>query len=86
MAARDGDEMVIGPVGESDDPAEQADLMCRHADPGAGRGSPADIEGVNFPADQVDARRCRPPRPHGPEAVSRGAVAAGSATGHGAVR
>jgi hypothetical protein len=55
MAARDGDAMVIAPVGESDDPAEQAELMCRTLIPALGEAVPADIEGVNVPADEVTA-------------------------------
>ena len=69
MAARDGDEMVIGPVGESSDPAEQADLMCATLIPALGEAPPADIEGVNFPADQV-AAAMQTAAPYGPEAVS----------------
>ena len=69
MAARDGDAMVIGPVGESEDPAEQAELMCRTLIPALGEAAPADIEGVNVPADQV-IQAMQAAAPYGPEAVT----------------
>jgi hypothetical protein len=55
MAARDGDEMVIDAVGESDDPVAQVDLMCQTLLPALGGAAPADIEGVNIPADLMQS-------------------------------
>ena len=51
LAARDGEEVVIDAVGESDDAAEQVELMCNALVPAFGHAQPADIEGVNLPAD-----------------------------------
>ncbi len=51
MAARDGDEMVIGGVGETDDPASQIDAICNILIPALGDHPPADIDGVNVPKD-----------------------------------
>jgi hypothetical protein len=50
MAARDGDEVVIDAVGESDSRAEQVDLICNAMLPAFGDAAPADVEGVNIPA------------------------------------
>jgi len=50
-AARDGEEVVIDAVGESDDPAEQVELICNALVPAFGHAEAADIEGVNLPAD-----------------------------------
>jgi hypothetical protein len=69
VAARDGDQMAIGPVGESDDPAERADLMCRTLIPALGEAPPADIEGVNMPAGQV-TEAMQAAAPYGPPAVA----------------
>jgi EspG family len=54
MAARDGDEMVIGGVAETDDPAKQIDAICRMLVPAFGEHPPADIEGINVPKDLVE--------------------------------
>ena len=51
MAARDGDEVVIDAVGESDSRDEQVDLICNALLPAFGHADPADIEGVNMPAE-----------------------------------
>jgi hypothetical protein len=51
MAARDGDEVVIDAVGESEQPDQQAELICNVMLPAFGDADPADIEGVNVPAE-----------------------------------
>ncbi len=53
MAARDGDEMVIGGAGESDEPTRQVELMCHMLIPAFGEHPPADIEGINVPKDMM---------------------------------
>ncbi|OBJ10849.1 ESX secretion-associated protein EspG [Mycobacterium sp. 1465703.0] len=53
MAARDGDDMVIGGVGESDEPTRQVELMCQMLVPAFGEHPPADIEGINVPKDMM---------------------------------
>lgn len=53
MAALDGDEMVIGGVGETDDPAQQIDLTCNMLIPALGDHPPADIDGINVPKDLI---------------------------------
>ncbi|BBZ15020.1 ESX secretion-associated protein EspG [Mycobacterium branderi] len=55
MAARDGDEMVIDAVGEAEDPHKQIELICQTLLPALGEAPPADIEGVNLPADLVQS-------------------------------
>ena len=55
MAARDGNDMVVDAVGETDDPAVQADLMCQTLMPALGVAAPADIDGVNIPADLMQS-------------------------------
>ena len=50
MAARDGDEVVIDAVGESDSRDEQVDLICNAMLPAFGDAAPADVDGVNIPA------------------------------------
>jgi hypothetical protein len=51
MAARDGDQMVIGGVGETDEPARQIELVCQMLVPALGDHPPADIDGINVPKD-----------------------------------
>ena len=68
-AARDGDAMVIAPVGESDNPSEQAELMCRALLPALGEAVPADIEGVNVPADHI-TQAMQAAAPYGPQGVT----------------
>jgi hypothetical protein len=51
MAARDGDEMVIGGVGETDEPSRQIELICQMLVPAFGDHPPADIDGINVPTD-----------------------------------
>jgi len=51
MAARDGSEIVIGGVGEADDPDRQIELMCRVLVPAFGESVAADIDGVNVELD-----------------------------------
>lgn len=51
MAARDGDEIVIGGVGESEEPARQVELMSQILLPAFGEHPPADMEGINVPND-----------------------------------
>lgn len=53
MAARDGDEMVIGGVGETDDPAQQIDAICNMLIPALGDHPPADIDGINLPKELI---------------------------------
>jgi hypothetical protein len=53
MAARDGREVVVGGVGESEDPARQIELMCRVLVPAFGEAIAADIEGANVELDTV---------------------------------
>jgi hypothetical protein len=53
MAARDGDEMVIGGVGEADEPVRQVELICQMLIPAFGDHPPADIEGINVPKDLI---------------------------------
>lgn len=53
MAARDGDEMVIGGAGESDEPHHQVELMCHMLIPAFGEHPPADIEGLNVPKEMM---------------------------------
>jgi hypothetical protein len=51
MAARDGDEVVIDAVGESEEPEVQAEMICAVLLAAFGHAEAADIEGVNIPAD-----------------------------------
>jgi hypothetical protein len=53
MAARDGDELVIGGVGEADDPSRQIELICQMLVPALGDHPPADIEGINVPKNLI---------------------------------
>lgn len=53
MAARDGEEMVIGGVGETDDPAQQIDAICNVIVPALGDHPPADIDGINLPKELI---------------------------------
>jgi len=53
MAARDGDEMVIGGVGETEDPHEQIEAICNMIIPALGDAPPADIEGINLPRNVI---------------------------------
>ncbi len=69
MAARDGDEMVVGPVGEADDGGRQAELMCHTLIPAFGQGTPADIDGANVLLDLVTTAMSTA-APHGRPAVS----------------
>ena len=51
MAARDENEIVIGGVGEADDPDRQIELMCRVLVPAFGECGAAEIDGVNVEMD-----------------------------------
>jgi hypothetical protein len=51
MAARDGEDMVIGGVGEADHPAGQIDLIADMVLAALGDHPPADIDGINVPKD-----------------------------------
>jgi hypothetical protein len=51
MIARDGNDMVVDAVGESEEPAKQVELMCQALLPAMGDAPPADIEGLNLPYD-----------------------------------
>ena len=53
MAARDGDEMVIGGVGETDEPSRQIELICQMLVPALGDHPPAAMEGINVPKDML---------------------------------
>lgn len=53
MAARDGDEVVIGGVGEGDDPATQIEAISNVIIPALGDHPPADIDGVNVPKEFI---------------------------------
>ncbi len=53
MAARDGDEMVIGGVGETDEPSRQIELICQMLVPALGDHPPADIDGINVGKDML---------------------------------
>ncbi|KUI36217.1 ESX secretion-associated protein EspG [Mycobacterium sp. GA-2829] len=68
MIARDGHEMVIDAVGESDDPATQMALMSQPILAAFGDAPPADIDGINIPAEllQTTMERCAG---HGRQAV-----------------
>jgi hypothetical protein len=55
MAARDGDEVIIDAVGEADSPEEQVQLMCQPLLAALGQTPPADIEGVNIPAELLQS-------------------------------
>lgn len=68
MAARDGEEMVIGGVGESDEPARQVELMCHMMLPAFGECAPADIEGINVPKDMM--QRAIEAAGHSPEGMA----------------
>jgi hypothetical protein len=69
MAARDGDEMVIDAVGEAESPGRQVELMCQTLMPALGECVPADIDGVNVPADLMKSALERA-LPHGRDAVA----------------
>jgi EspG family len=51
MAARCGDEVVVGPVGETERQDERVTLICQTLLPAFGEAHPADIEGVNLLTD-----------------------------------
>ena len=68
MAARDGDDMVIDAVGETDDTAAQVDLMCQTLIPALGVAGPADIDGVNIPTEVIQSA-LEAAAPHGRDAV-----------------
>lgn len=53
--SRCDDEVVLDAVGESRDPATQVSLMCNTLIPALGMAEPADIEGVNIPAEVLTA-------------------------------
>ncbi|MBV8929840.1 MAG: ESX secretion-associated protein EspG [Mycobacteriaceae bacterium] len=69
MAARCGDEVVIGPVGESEDPDERASLTCQALLPAFGEAPPAAVEGVNLLSDALQTA-VKNSYEHGREAVS----------------
>jgi hypothetical protein len=53
MAARDGEEMVIGGVGETDELSRQIELICQMLMPALGDHPPADIDGINVGKDML---------------------------------
>ncbi len=69
MAARDGREIVIGGVGEAQDPDRQIELMCAVLVPAFGESAPADIDGVNVQMDALLAAMGAA-APSGREAIS----------------
>jgi hypothetical protein len=69
MAARCGDEVVIGPVGESGDSDERVSLICQTLLPAFGEAPPAAIEGVNLLSDVLQSA-VKSSYQHGREAVS----------------
>jgi hypothetical protein len=69
MAARDGSEVVIGGVGEAEDPDRQIELMCRVLVPAFGESAAADIDGVNVEMDVLLAAMGAA-APSGREAIS----------------
>jgi EspG family len=72
MAARDGGEMVIGGVGETDEPAKQIDAICAMLVPAFGEHPPADFDGINVPKDLVQvAMDAAAPGPDGISAALR---------------
>lgn len=78
MAARDGNDMVIGPVGEADDAGQQIALMCQTLIPALGEAPAADIDGANVLADQVQSVMDKA-APHGPAAITAGLARLGLA-------
>ncbi|KPN47689.1 hypothetical protein AN933_24020 [Mycobacterium intracellulare subsp. chimaera] len=73
MAARDGEEMVIGGIGESEEPARRIELTCQMLLPALGEHHPADMDGINMPKDVIElALQGASPSPDGvPEALRR---------------
>jgi len=69
MAARDGDEVVIDAVGESEQPDQQAELICNVMLAAFGDAYPADIEGVNVPAELMYST-LNNAAPHGHDVVA----------------
>jgi EspG family len=69
MAACDGEEVVIDAVGEADRPDRQVDLTCQTLIPAFGEAEPADIDGVNIPADLL-TKALEQAAPHGRDAVA----------------
>ena len=69
MAARCGDEVVIGPVGESDHFDEQVSLICQTLLPAFGEAHPAAVEGVNVLSDVLQSA-VNNTYQHGREAMS----------------
>ena len=47
-------EMVIGGVGEADDPSHQIELICQMLVPALGDHPPADIDGINVAKDVLE--------------------------------
>jgi hypothetical protein len=54
MAARDGEEMVIGGVGEAAEPSRQIELICQMLVPALGDHPPADMDGINVGKDVLE--------------------------------
>jgi hypothetical protein len=78
MAARDGNDMAIGPVGESDDAGERVELICQTLIPALGEAEPADVEGTNVLADMVQLVM-ENAAPHGSGAITAGLTRLGLA-------
>ena len=69
MAARCGDEVVVGPVGETDRAEEAVSLICQTLVPAFGEAHPADVEGVNVLTDLLQSTLANTHQ-HGREAIS----------------
>jgi hypothetical protein len=69
MAARYGSEIVIGGVGEAEDPDRQVELMCRVLVPAFGESFAAEIDGVNVEMEAL-LTAMGAAAPSGREAVS----------------
>lgn len=68
MAARDGDEVIIDAVGEAEDPDDQVRLMCQPLLAAFGEAPPAEIDGVNIPAELLQSTLAHAV-PNGREAI-----------------
>jgi hypothetical protein len=69
LIARDGQEVVLDAVGEDENPDRRVELMCATLLTALGDAEPADIEGVNLPADVLRAAVTQA-GPGGPAAVA----------------
>jgi hypothetical protein len=73
MAARDGEEIVIGGVGEAEEPGRQIEAICQMLIPALGDHPPADMEGINIPKSVIkNAMDASGGTPEGMQAALRG--------------